>query len=132
MSSKINRLLLGFLLPVLMLVSSCGGGSHSLPWSHGSSPSTPWVITQSKGMPDAPTMVGTGFYFDFTTDPLTNVNYVQWKSPPNLVGATQLTVHFKITGGCIYGTIFRKNSALTSSQRANVIQYLSGISGANL
>lgn len=94
------------ILLAALLLSGCGGSSH-----HSNPPPvvTPnqsaWSIgpiikgtNHSVGMPLHPTIQGEGWYFDF---PNANgkVDYVQWFSPPSLVGAKAITIHFTVSGG---------------------------------
>lgn len=96
--------LMAIVLTALLAACSSGGGSHS-----GSGGSTSgkhgWYIgpvidgkNSSVGMPSKPTLLGEGWYIDFPVGPKTGVDYVQNYSPPSLVGAKEIVMHYTVSG----------------------------------
>ena len=71
-----------------------------------------WRIGYSPGMPNTPVMQGSGWYFDFPTDPASHVHYVQWFKPPALVGS--LYVKFTVTGGGFIAPRYPGETAVVS------------------
>ena len=70
-----------------------------------------WHILYSKGMPDRPTTTGTGYSFDFPTDP-SYVGYVLDGTPRSLTG--RLVSRGTITGGPIIPSEYPGETALMS------------------
>lgn len=77
-------------------------------------PQSGWWFRLCKGMPDAPTMQGEGFTFDFPTDPGNNVNAVLNFDRRNLRLGQTITALCNVTGGPFVPWESEKSPALVS------------------
>ena len=106
---NIVLILLG--IAVLILVISKGKKSKS---NNAPNKATGWQIMWSPGMSGAPTPQGSGWAFDFPTNPASHVHYVQNFNPPKLTPGHIVTVKFKVDGDNFIPQEFPEKTALVS------------------
>ena len=72
--------------------------------------STPWVISQGRNVPPAPTMQGNGWHIDLPPAP-GYVAYVSWIDQPLLREGQALTIRYRVEGGPIIATEYPDSPA---------------------
>lgn len=91
---------------VFIIVTAIIGLALLLRWLN-----RPWRICYSPGMPKTPKKTGSGWYFDFPTDPKRHVHYVQWFKPPPLPLGRTLYAKFAVTGSGFIAQQYPANPA---------------------
>lgn len=109
------------IIVVVLLVAAIALGSRSKKKKKPEPDKAGWHIgpdirgtNYSVGMPKQPQPIGNGWRISFPTNPNHHVHYVQLFSPPALVGRSEITARFSVTGGGFVPQEYPSKPALVS------------------